>query len=96
MHSFRTQSMAGKLKNMENEKHTLQDWKVARKNSKTWIMRNAHGSTWNMARKLKIVDNETQTLFDMEYGEKHSIMWKMRNEQLQDIEYGRKIEKYGK
>ena len=59
-------------------------------------MRNAHFRTWNMVRKLKIVDNETQTLFDMEYGEKHSIMWKMRNEQLQDIEYGRKIEKYRK
>ena len=49
MHSFRTQSMAGKLKNMENEKHTLQDLECGKKNSKMWKMTNAHGSTWNMA-----------------------------------------------
>ena len=42
--------MARKLKNMENEKHAMQDLKFGWKHRKTGKMRNTHFRTWNMAR----------------------------------------------
>jgi hypothetical protein len=57
-----TWSKERKLKNMENEKHTLSDLGYGEKHSKTQKMRNAHCGTWSMATKLKSLEKETQTL----------------------------------
>ena len=59
------------LKNVENEKCTIQDLKIGEKPEKSEKMRNAHCRSWNMVRKLKNVENETQKLYDLEYCEKH-------------------------
>ena len=57
----RTWNMARQLKNMENEKHTLEDLKND-EITETCKMGNAHCRTWNMGRKLKITENENNTL----------------------------------
>ena len=59
------------LRNVENEKCTLQDQGYGEKHSKTWKMRNAHCRTWSMEGKVKIMENENNKLQDVEYGEKH-------------------------
>ena len=47
--------MARKLKNFEDETHTLFHMECGEKYSKTWKRRNAHYRTWSMARKLHIM-----------------------------------------
>ena len=55
-------NIARKLKNMENQKHTLDDLKNDIITEKREEMRNGHCRTWNMVRKLKITENEKYTL----------------------------------
>ena len=57
-----------KLKNVKNEKHTLQDLEYGEK-TKTWTTRNGHCRT--VATKLTNEENEKLTWQDLEYGEKH-------------------------
>ena len=57
------------LKNLENEKCTLQDLEQFKKSGN--VKNETHKTrTWKMARKLKIKENETHTLQDLEYGKK--------------------------
>ena len=58
----KTWIIARKLKITENEKYTIQDVIMARKNEKGGKFRNVHCRTWNMARKLKIMENEKHPL----------------------------------
>ena len=53
-----TWNMARKLNIMENEKHSLDNFKNDKITEKRKKMRNAHCRTWNMARKLKNTENE--------------------------------------
>ena len=66
----RSWNMAIILKNVENEKCTLQDLGYGKKQSKPWKMKNVQHRIWKMARKLKNKENETHTLQDLEYGTK--------------------------
>ena len=61
--------MARKLKIMENEKHTLEDWKLT-KSLKNVKNEKEHLRTWNMARKLNIRENEYNTIYVVKYDEK--------------------------
>ena len=62
--------MARKLKNMENEKHPLDNLKNDEITEKR-ENENEHCRTWNIARKLKITENEKYTLQDVKYGEEN-------------------------
>ena len=50
------------LKNVQTEKHTLQDLEYGEK-LKNVKIRNTHSRTWKMARNLKNVENQTRTLY---------------------------------
>ena len=54
--------MTRKLKNMENETHTLYYLECVEKHAKTWKMTNVHCRIWSMTRKLKIMENEEDIL----------------------------------
>ena len=79
------------LKNMKNEKCTLQDVNFCEK-TKPWKMRFSHSSTWNMKKIMKNMENEKYRLKDLKYVEK---LKNVENEKrtVQDLEYGEKTEK---
>ena len=71
--------MARKLKNVENETHTLQDLEYVKKTDQ---LRNGENQLvgpriWQET--LKIVENEIHTLWDLEHGKKTEKRGKMRN-----------------
>ena len=57
------------LKNVKNEKCTLQDLEYGEKTEKGGKFRNVHCRTWNMARKLKIMENDKHPLEDLKNDE---------------------------
>ena len=67
----RTWIVTRKLKNVENEKQTLQEVKYVEKHWKTSKMGNAHCRTSKMDIKLENERNQKLTEQDLEYGEKH-------------------------
>ena len=57
------------VKNVENEKCTLQDLECGKKTEKHEV-RHKHYMIWNMAKRMKYVENGKCTLYDLEYGKK--------------------------
>ena len=56
--------MTKTLKNVKNEKCTLQDLDYGEKTENIGKFRTVHCMTWNMARKLNIMENEKHSLDD--------------------------------
>ena len=78
-----TQNMARKMKNVENEKHTLQDLDHGEKPEKTWKMRHTHtvgpglwgenSKTWKMSQKHCRTQNIARKSEKHEKGEIHTV-----------------------
>ena len=84
------------LKNVENEKCTLQDMEYGKK---TENLKNQKSTLQdqNMAKKkLKNVENEKRTLQDFEYGQKTGKRERMRKANMSKLNIARKTEKLGK
>ena len=61
--------MTKSLKNVKNEKLSLQDLEYGKKTEKGGKFRNVNCRTWNIARKLKIMENEKHPLADLKNDE---------------------------
>ena len=61
--------MTKSVKNVKNEKCTLQDLDYGEKTEKIGKFRTVHCRTWNMARKLKIMENDKHPLDDLKNDE---------------------------